>query len=366
MRIFILFLFVFNLVSCNQKKEFIKCSIKGKIQNKEIEKLYLINTRDLDATILDSSIIIDGSFNLNIDNASFGNTYCIKFKIRNGRQNLLSFQCIDSNYLVSYFFIDTTSIIINEIPQNYDNNHATTTLYCSLKGGIENKALQTLNPIEVVGIQIDPRVRKVQIDSIRSYIAKNPGSLYLLNFIYTQKGILDKTELKSIYKLFDSSLLNSNIGKKLAKHIAKIDSDRNYKNVELLKPDNSSVKLYDSLKDLNLIIFWASWCGPCRAEIPDLKKLYNLYSKKGLRIISISIDDSRESWLRQIEKENMNWLQLSGNNTQIEKIKSEFDIVSIPVSIFVDKNCKPIKRLEGKRINSFEEYQSIIEQFINN
>jgi thiol-disulfide isomerase/thioredoxin len=265
--------------------------------------------------------------------------------------------------MVTYFFIDTTSITINEIPQDYEINHST--LYCSLKGGIENKVLQALNPIEVVGIQTDLGIRKVQIDSIKSYIAKNPSSLYLFKFIYTQKGILDKTELKSIYKLFHSSLLNSNIGKKLGKHIAKIDSEPNYKNVELLKPDNSSVRLYDSLKDINLIIFWASWCGPCRAEIPDLKKLYNLYSKNGLRIISISIDDNRESWMRQIEKENMNWLQLSGNNAQIEKVKSEFDIVSIPVSIFVDKHCKLIKRLEGKRIDSFEEYQSFIEQYIN-
>lgn len=59
-----------------------------------------------------------------------------------------------------------------------------------------------------------------------------------------------------------------------------------------------------------LIDFWASWCGPCRREIPNLKHMYELYASKGLQIISISKDEDKKAWEKALDKEQMAWPNL--------------------------------------------------------
>ncbi len=59
-----------------------------------------------------------------------------------------------------------------------------------------------------------------------------------------------------------------------------------------------------------MVVFWASWCGPCRQEIPSLKKLYSAFTNSDLRIVSVSIDEDRSRWLKAVDEENMPWQQL--------------------------------------------------------
>lgn len=59
-----------------------------------------------------------------------------------------------------------------------------------------------------------------------------------------------------------------------------------------------------------LIDFWSSWCGPCRREIPNLKKIYEAYVDKGLEIISISIDKEDKAWQKALDEEQLPWPNL--------------------------------------------------------
>lgn len=59
-----------------------------------------------------------------------------------------------------------------------------------------------------------------------------------------------------------------------------------------------------------MIDFWASWCGPCRREIPNLKKIYEAYVDKGLEIISISIDKEDKAWQKALDEEQLPWPNL--------------------------------------------------------
>jgi len=87
-------------------------------------------------------------------------------------------------------------------------------------------------------------------------------------------------------------------------------------------------------KKYTLIDFWASWCGPCRKEIPNLKKLYEKYSSKGFEIISISIDKKEADWEKALKEENLTW----PNYLDTKGASDAFNVKAIPAMFLVDDN----------------------------
>jgi thiol-disulfide isomerase/thioredoxin len=81
-----------------------------------------------------------------------------------------------------------------------------------------------------------------------------------------------------------------------------------------------------------LIDFWASWCNPCRKEIPNLKKLYAGYADKGLRIISISIDKKEADWLKALKEEQLSW----PNFRDTEGIADLYKVKLIPTMYLIN------------------------------
>ncbi|GGE96074.1 TlpA disulfide reductase family protein [Flavobacterium limi] len=93
-----------------------------------------------------------------------------------------------------------------------------------------------------------------------------------------------------------------------------------------------SVKDIVSGKKYILIDFWASWCGPCRKEIPNLKNAYTAYADKGFEVLSISIDKDQKLWLKALGQENMPWPNLYDD----DKVSKAFNVKTIPATYLVD------------------------------
>ena len=103
-----------------------------------------------------------------------------------------------------------------------------------------------------------------------------------------------------------------------------------------------------------LIDFWASWCGPCRAAVPKVKRLYAQYKDKGFEVVSISIDDSKSAWIKAMEEEQMPWQQwLSPDKMATMK---NFLFSAIPTLYLVDR--------EGKIMGSYTGYSENMEKRI--
>ena len=85
-----------------------------------------------------------------------------------------------------------------------------------------------------------------------------------------------------------------------------------------------------------LIDFWASWCGPCRSENPNVVKAYNKYKQKGFTVLGISLDTDKDAWLKAISDDKLNWTHISDLQGWKNETAQKFGVRSIPFSILID------------------------------
>jgi len=119
--------------------------------------------------------------------------------------------------------------------------------------------------------------------------------------------------------------------------------------------DDSTYTLSNMKENVVLINFWATWCGPCRMEIPDFNELYNRYNDKGFEVLAISISDSREPLLKFKNAYNIFYPILYGNQSEMSKIQMEYGgVYSIPMSFLIDKYGEVIRVYPGAILKQFD------------
>lgn len=100
-----------------------------------------------------------------------------------------------------------------------------------------------------------------------------------------------------------------------------------------------------------LIDFWASWCGPCRAESPNMVKLYNKFKNKNFEILGVSLDGSETAWNGAIEKDHLTWLHVSDLMQWNSPVVAMYGIDGIPATVIVDPNGIIVaKNLRGEEL----------------
>ena len=115
------------------------------------------------------------------------------------------------------------------------------------------------------------------------------------------------------------------------------------------KSDGSPLKLTDLRGKVVLLDFWASWCGPCRQENPNVVRLYEKYKDAGFTVMSVSLDNNKDKWLQAIEKDKLAWpnhvSDLKGWQNEVAKL---YKVSGIPFTVLIDKEGKIInKNLRG-------------------
>jgi peroxiredoxin len=102
-----------------------------------------------------------------------------------------------------------------------------------------------------------------------------------------------------------------------------------------------------------LVDFWASWCGPCRAENPNVVAAYNKFHPKGFEILGVSLDSNKDKWLQAIQKDNLTWTHVSDLKGWQNEAAKKYGVNSIPFNVLLDKDGKIVaKGLRGAALEA--------------
>lgn len=125
-------------------------------------------------------------------------------------------------------------------------------------------------------------------------------------------------------------------------------------------PQGNPVSLYGIQARVKVLDFWASWCGPCRAETPNMRRIYDKYKDKGLAIISVSLDTKRENWLQAIESDRMEWIHTSDLQGWDNAVARQYGVRSVPAIFVLDAD----NRIVGQNLRG-QELEETIQKLLN-
>ena len=187
------------------------------------------------------------------------------------------------------------------------------------------------------------------------FIKKNPNSLVSLDALNVIDRLSpDYTVVAPLFNSLSASVKNSGDGRAFA---YKLDR-RKVMEVGAMAlpftqndPDGKPISLSDFKGKYVLVDFWASWCYACRLENPNVVKAYNIYHEKGLEVLSVSLDKTKEAWLKAIKKDGMPWNHVSDLKYWKNEVAVMYDIKAVPQNMLLDKTGRIIgKNLKGEQL----------------
>ena len=333
----------------------VKFKIIGKINNHPYHLMVLTRFRSTEYLLLDS-VTTDANGNFVMEKTiaepcvaylMHSKTAAVPLIIENG--SVFNLEIKSTGEMLDYSISGVKaekSIRLYEFVRNQSK------LYSELSQ-LEQFIYKETDPIKLQEMQNQYTLKQTQVNNnIATELISSglEGYFVLYNFKEEQtptdvKKVLDKmtpAETQSIYykdhkKFYDDNKLLE-IGA-LAPDFA------------LPTPNGDTMRLSDLRGKYVLIDFWASWCGPCKAEFPNVKRVYNRFSESGFEILGVSLDKEESSWKSSIISLGLNWMHVSDLKYWSCAPARLYKVSSIPSTVLIDKNGYIIaKNLRGEEL----------------
>ena len=401
----LILLTLFALISCTEERQ--EWTAIFNSQNKDIEKAYLYSIDiDRNKILVDSTIIINNSFQftekvqdnnlktyyVDFDKSQKGG---IVFIVKNGDNLTIT---LNETYKSKFSGTDYSNVL----NQYYIINQA------QVDGLLAFASIYSTEGITQEELQSHMMEYRTKVDSLKLEKLKfldNINSAELKSYLILEEiltsSIIEKKTFKEYGVLLDENSKKTEYGERVTEIITHFnaykltkdggqsnyeviqngyselsESDKNsefgkeiFENIEKLRklgigktPPKIIAKTIDG-DDFNLdrieskiilIDFWASWCGPCRMENPHYKELYTKFKDKGLKIIGYSLDTDKIKWKKAIDKDGLDWTNVSNlKNQKEDEIIINYQVNAIPANIIIQNGKIVSRNIFGVELDNF-------------
>lgn len=359
-KIIILALTAITIYSCSNSVKSSEFEITGNLSNSKGESIYLEKLSQTGVVAIDSAIIDDkGVFKMNHCSPSIG-FYRLRLNASNFAMMVLdSAQKIsvtadardlgntfkvegspDTQLFLEYNLLAQGQKTRTDSLENIFRTAMVTLKLDSIRADSLSKELQ--KPYEVMISKYSDIVAKKINENTSSFasimaIQQLRPENYLDVYKALDKGLNEKYPDNKDIKSFHSMVQQAEM--MVAKTEA-IKIGNEAPELILPTPNDKDFALSSLRGKVVLIDFWASWCGPCRKELPNVKRAYEKYKNKGFEILGVSLDKDRNAWLEAISKEGLTWPQVSDLKFWQSEAVQIYAIQSIPYTVLIDKEGK--------------------------
>ncbi|HEY3373325.1 MAG TPA: TlpA disulfide reductase family protein [Prolixibacteraceae bacterium] len=337
-----------TIFACHSTKD--EFSIKGSIAGVETGKVYLQKIVDGRPQNIDTTDVVDGKF---------------AFKGKMELPDIRLLRLNDQDYLAQ-LFLDNSDV---KVVANKDSLRATK-ITGSPSQDIFQKYLKELEHMNkgVAKLQqsyqsaiASGNVEEAKKDSIdyiatienmkvftKNFVKENNNSVVSAYLTLVQLAPqLSEAELDSIAAKFPAEISKSEYViklKEMAEGMRKTAIGVVAPDFTMNDPEGKPITLSSLRGKIVMIDFWASWCGPCRKENPNVVKLYQQYHDKGFEILGVSLDRTKEEWVKAIQDDQLKWLHVSDLQFWQNTAARLYSVNSIPQTYLLDKEGKIIAK----------------------
>jgi len=314
------------IVSCNEnpKMEFSLNGKTGSIENGTI--IYLDNADSQTDDLIDSTVVENNSF-------------VFRTKLSKSPLHVVLRTKDYSHYRFLW---------LENKPMTFDATK-TDFLNATVKGSYEENLGQNLRK-EIENLSEEEQ-RKKEIE----FIKKHPNSIVSAETLSAYCTTFGKKETKELFDQLSEENKTSKYGKIITAYLELNKEPKiGEQYVDFEMPDlNGKLQRLSDLKGKTIFLeFWASWCAPCRKENPNLVKTYRKFKSKGFEIFAISLDESKDNWIKAIKKDSLNWYHVNDFKGLGNKALLIYGVEGIPDNFLIDKSGIIVGRdLRGKELD---------------
>lgn len=183
----------------------------------------------------------------------------------------------------------------------------------------------------------------------KKFITDHPKSYITPSIVNNMSYELEASDIESLISKLDTTIANVTVIKDIKVRVAVMKTvaiGQKAPDFTMNDVDDKPIALSSKIgtSKLLLIDFWASWCGPCRQENPNVVRVYKEYNKKGFDIYGISLDKKKENWLKAIEKDQLTWTHVSDLQFWNNAAAKLYAVNSIPSNFLLDQTGTIIGR----------------------
>lgn len=350
------------LISCNTETN--TYNVDGVAEGFEENTPILVYTvKNNQPVVVDTLLVTNGKFTGTFDKVEDANIHYLSIEKYKG--NVLFFPENDDLKVTLYKDSIQASVVSggsqNESYTQFSSKlrgynaqkQANIELYRDASAAKDNAAL----------IQIQGDNKKLVVEEIafkKDFVSTNNNSIFgvmMLSEMVSRKEIAP-TEASKILENLSPKMAASEVTKQLKTAInglKKSEVGGIAPDFSAPTPDGKQLALSETLGKYTIIDFWASWCRPCRAENPNVVRVYKKYHDKGLNIISVSLDKEgqKQRWLKAIKDDKMDWYHVSNLKFWQEPIARTYGVRSIPATFLLDEQGVIIaKNLRGAALET--------------